>query len=902
MPIDEVLLRDSCGKSSTKLKKYFYYNEYSKDNFPFKSDYNELILLDIIDGKMSFIDIIFMLFPYILIFILAIICIGIWISICCCSCRPKCLLKKNNKNPKKVRFTCFMVFLGFSISLVILGIIIMVYINMAEKNFNGSICSLLMFQYEIVNGQGLLARKHINKPYWYGSTQIAENIEKINELITTLKTNCRGIKNNLNDVFNNNIEAIVNLNISLDLIYSANKDQKLEVLDVDDTDNSKFIYIIPLYILNLGPKENSSTLTGQIYEDYMKNYNYMFYEIIAPTNLLCQNIGEPPADDGDRRILQPEDEAPLSDGLGDFSSVIGGLNDALESITSKITEYIANYKNYIINFLYKVSFYLFGVTIGSIIIEIIFYIIYYFHPFSLIKCNIYFFIHLISFLLILCIIYNAIFGIFSLLMGNLADIIDAVLSRENLSSESPKLIGEGENIKKLEKCIRGDGNLFQDFLDDDMKQIINYFNLLYTIYTPVRTIHEKTDENNLLMQNEKNEYNTFMKLEEIINNLKNMIDDFIPTTTKESAGNYDIQTLFDSLTDYTNYGKSSTKQESCTNKAYDTWTTVSHHCPFNGNPGIINDRCKLLSDHYLNPENYDSKCGSSDPSTYTNVIDECEAAKISRMYNTDSQCSEIDYNKKIYSYSKTLLKYYRENILRIFALLGANQDNNACPEESDDFDPANDFCKLKYNFNGKFITPIKGVIDEIDEKITTPIYELFNKFLDDKTKDTYQLKDSKDFDLFSWMNCSAIGQDYNATLSTFKSSLTKELKIITIVSLLFEFISIANLYIMVGLSKNLIDKKYEKNEEKNVSIEELDINEIKETKSRDEIYSIKSKNKIDSSEKLEKKINTDNNGMEIEQNENENNPTAQSINGSDRKSLAENGERMNEILNIKQKK
>ena len=152
------------------------------------------------------------------------------------------------------------------------------------------------------------------------------------------------------------------------------------------------------------------------------------------------------------------------------------------------------------------------------------------------------------------------------------------------------------------------------------------------------------------------------------------------------------------------------------------------------------------------------------------------------------------------------------------------------------------------------------------------------------------------------MNCSTIGQDYNATLSTLKSSLTKELKIITYVSLLFEFLSIANLYIMVGLSKNLIDKKYEKNEEKNVSIEEIDINELKETEKGEEIYSIKNKNKIDSSEKLAKNKIIDNNGMKIEQNENENNPTAMSINGSDRKSLSENGEKIHEILNMKNNK
>jgi len=898
MPVDEVLLRDSCGKSSTKIKKYFYYNEYSKDNFPFKSDYNELILLDILDGKISFIDLIFILFPYILIFLLAIICIGIWISICCCSCRPKCLLKRNNKNPKKTRFTCFMVFLGFSLAIAILGITIMIYINIAEKNFNGSICSLLMFQYEIVNGQGLLARKQIDKPYWYGSTQIGANIEKINELISTLRENCQDndspdqFKTNLENAERDNKEFIKNLIKSLELIYRQNKEEKIKVDDVDSHNN---IQIIPSYVLDLGPKENSSTLIGKIYEEYMNNYNYMFLDIIAPVKLLCDYIestgGSNPggsaggAGSGGSTggsSSGAEGGSSLS-GLDNFNTVIGGLNKTLESISSTLTDYIANYKNYVINFIYKVNFYLLAVIIGFIIIEITFYTIYYFHPFSLIKCNIFFFIHLINFLLILCIIYNAIFGIFSLLMGNIADIIDAVLSKENLSSESPKIIGEGQDIKKLEKCLRGDGNLFDEFMNEEMKQIIELLTMLYTIYTPVRTINEKLNSDNPLIVNENNEYNHFIKLEEIIENLKNMINDFIPTTSEESAGNYDIKKLLDSLTSFTNNGNNHLSGE-CT--IYDTWTTVSNNCPSNENPGIIdNNNCKTLSEYYPNLQNTAASCDSTSSGTGDPG---CKADLISGIYN---HCS-TNLQNKINSYSKTLLQYYIGNKDKIEKILDNTHDSTTGTTTG--------LNKINDDFNVKFITPIQNVIGNIDKKITTKVYETFNEFLNDKTKDTYQLRNSKDFNLFSWMNCSTIGQDYNATLSTLKSSLTKELKIITYVSLVFEFLSIANLYIMVGLSKNLIDKKYEITEEKNVSIEEIDINDLKETEKGEEIYSIKNKNRIDSSEKLAKNKITDNNGMKIEQNENENNPTAMSINGSDRKSLSENGEKMHEILNMKQ--
>ena len=56
MPIDEILMRDSCGKSRSKIKKYYYYNEYIDSDFPYSSNYEELTLLDLIEGTKSFSD------------------------------------------------------------------------------------------------------------------------------------------------------------------------------------------------------------------------------------------------------------------------------------------------------------------------------------------------------------------------------------------------------------------------------------------------------------------------------------------------------------------------------------------------------------------------------------------------------------------------------------------------------------------------------------------------------------------------------------------------------------------------------------------------------------------------------------------------------------------------------
>ena len=185
----------------------------------------------------------------------------------------------------------------------------------------------------------------------------------------------------------------------------------------------------------------------------------------------------------------------------------------------------------------------------------------------------------------------------------------------------------------------------------------------------------------------------------------------------------------------------------------------------------------------------------------------------------------------------------------------------------------------------------------INDELTSVVYNLFSKLLNDTTKDTSTLNDT-DFSLFSWMNCTAIGQDYNATLSTLKSNLTSEMKVITFCSLVCEFLLIANLYIMVGLAKNLRDKIFEINDARNVShssdnIEELQINSIKETKNDkedDEIFAIKNKKKFEVAENIDQKrgidvkegLDKDGNGIT--------HPNVVSINGPDGRCIFENGE------------
>ena len=848
MPIDEVLMRDSCGKSRSQIKKYFYYNEYSSDNFPFKSDFEELTLLDLIEGKKSFSDVIPLFIPSFILILLAIACIGIWISICVCSVKPKCFCKKDNKNTSRTRFICLMVFFGFALCIITLAIVILVYIKNAEYDFNGTICSLLMFQYQIMNGQGFLCKKPMYKPYWYGSNGINTEIERINSFMEELKSTCNGNLNDLSNAYSSCDGAQRDFKHSLGDLYDQYKDAKITLTDP----TSQEIQTIPIYISKLGPIVDNKTYIGKIGENYDNNFHYILEDILHPVIELCTILDS----GGDH----------LTNSLAGFESVIDDLNSMLDNLSSKITEYITEYSGLIINFGFKVNLALFIIIVIVIFLQGFLYIFYYFNPFSLIKNTLYIIIHLINFILILCFIYNGIFSILSIIMGNMADIVDAALSKENLSSETPRLINAGDDINKLTRCLRGDGNLFDEFVNEDVKNIVDPLTQLYSLYSPVKEVNIK------LSENENNEYNSLITLDETIEELENMKDDFILSTTKETSNNNDIGTMFDELNKYTMAGRR--YQQQCVTATYDIWTTNEEHCTqVQADINIITGQCKYLNEFY---DKNDHAGG---------------AARASSHY--DNACSLINTNyfpdvkTAVYKYVFFFNEYKDKNIELIDNIL----QNTAVTVGLN---------TINSDFKTKFIDNMKNenVIPLINSKITGPVHDLFSELLNDTTIDTRQLKDN--FDLFSWMNCLAIGQDYNATLSTLKSNLTEEMRDITYCSLVCEILIIATLYIMLGLNKNLRDKIFEINDERNVShssdnVEEIEIESNtnrKSEKNADEIYNVKNKKSFQVVKDIDKrrgidvkdKKNLDKNGKGIEH------PVMVSINGPSGKPLFTNGE------------
>ena len=844
MPVDEILMRDSCGKSRSKIKKYFYYNEYNKENFPFESDYEELTLLDVIEGSKSISDIIPLFVPYILMIILSLICIGVWISICCCSRKPKCFLKKDNIHTNRTRFICLMVFFGFSLTIIIFGIVLLVYISYAEGDFNGTVCSLLMLQYEIINGQGFLAKKRIYKPYWYGSTYIGTAVENINELLQNLQDSCGTYGEDFQDSSSLAKSAEKALVQGLEKLYTNYKVSQIPITNPTNGPNN----IVPIYISNLGPKENNETYTGRIYEGYNKNFKYILEEILSPVTGLCQNIIQ----DGGQS---------LTSGLEGFESVINNLNTLLDNLSSKITEYIMDYRNYIINFGYNVNFSLFIIITASSLIECFLYIIYYFRPFSILKYNIYIFINIINLALILCLAYNGIFGILSFLMGNVADIVDAAFSKENLASQEPRLIDSGTDINLLARCLRGDGDLFGEFVSEDVKKITNLLAQLYTLYTPTKKVDERIND-----ETEINEYNSLIALDKVIEELEIMEEDILLTTTKETSYNNDITTMLDEMTKYTMAGRR--YQMQCAKATYHIWTTNRNHCP------LIQADSNLITGHCMYLNDYDYNGGAEDASSIYNEA----CPLISRDYFNDVKSAVYQYILSFYEYSeknKELIKKLLED-----------EDN-----------PDSGFKNIKAKFKTDFIENVKDSIKKIKEDITSSVHDVFSPLLNDTTEDSSTI-DYLNFNLFSWMNCSAIGQDYNATLSTLKTNLTYEMRIITYCSLVCELLLIANLYIMVGLAKNLRDKIFEINDARNVShssdnIEELKVNSVKGTKNDkedDEIFAIKNKKKFEVEQNIDQKQGIDvNEGLDKE-GKGITHPAVVSINGPDGRCIFENGE------------
>ena len=760
---DTVLMRDTCGNARTKVKNYFYYNIYDKKNFIYHSAYDELTLLDVLEGSKSQLEYLKSLIPFLLIIAIGALSWIIWIFICCCSNNPRGCLKRYSRANKTTRRMCFFIYYGFAFAIIILILISLIYLNFSKSDLNGTICTLAMLRYEMMYGQSLLARTVFKKPFWYGITSLSDYIQKVQDLLGVLATNCGIINDDTNlikDANNENTYDILGreLKEQLEELYINYKD--ISFSDTNPLDpNYK---AIPLYISNLGYKENNETYTGKILYDYQIHYEYLIKTITDPMLDICSDF------DGNTDLI---------DALQNFKEVISTLEDSMNIITNYITNYLSKYLVNLKN-LYFVFFFIFISLMAAIILILsILFFIYYFKPLSALYSSIKSMLYVMNFLMIFCFIFSGITGVFSIYFSNASDILDCVYSTNNIGSDNPRIINRTTPSSVLSRCIRGDGNLLDEYSNDNVRKTIENLKKINSIYIPVEDAYSRINSN------EKNVYNSFNSIEQIIQDFELMKIEFSLTTSRNESGEADINYMLNELNRYSLSGMK--YQTICDTSTYDIWTLREGTSPFaqiqrNDTDILYKSIIKTIQDN-LDPSN-----------------DYGGACSLDSSQNPSFSTSKEGVSK----YFNALKQYYNQNAQILREIL----EGNIYPTYPG-------LIQMKETFEDNFIYYMAISITNIKDLIIDPFWEVFGELVNDTTNYT-GIDEAEKVDIFGWVNCSILGKNYNITMNTIKTTFVTDLQIVTYCSLISEGLIIALYFIIISLANNIRDKELEKTENK----------------------------------------------------------------------------------------
>ena len=763
--VDDVLIRDSCGTSMQKVQNYVYYNEYSSSDFEYTSNYGGLHLLDVIEGNKGKLSYLHQMVPYLIIIAFGLVSWIIWIIMCCCFDRPQCCFKRN-KEPKRIMF-CFWTFLCGGVVSLVLIIVSIVYVTYAKTDLNSTLCAILMFQYDVLYGQGLLGKDKFYKPYFYGTIKLDEIINGINSLLTKIDSvDCDAISQysysetigsttytDIKDVLDHEIDVLNNE------IYSGTE----TVPPCNPTnDPSLGNDIVPLYMNKIGPSYDESSYIWKL-KAYIKDNYYSYVNDFNNLKQKCVDFSS----------LSP---SGLINSLNKFKNVLEILNQSNMQLQLKVTDYLSKYSD-----IYKV--YIFGFNFFLLIFILVLFIILsllilFFNnrPYSVMLGCVKVFFHVVNILLMISVLFTGITGISYLVMSNFSDIVDLSYSEENLESSNPRVIFSSDYNKYFKTCLRGSGGLFMEIINensgDDAESLISVLSDMFRMHTKIKAELSSLGSN------------TFSKGKEIVSELTKYKDDIILTTDYETHGKFDIQTIFDELNLYT--VKSDGYQYDCINHpatSYGFWTTVETRCP-----SKLTYSCYLFKD-YTAPDAgllFDGAC-----SYKIGVNPTFSSPKIA-----------------VENYIQALNNYEVESN----CLLGSKIDKFN--------DIINDF--EGQSTGPKIITSLRDMTERLNT-LTSDVYHFFSPLINDTALDTELLLN---LNLFSFLNCSFIGQDYNMTLSLFKSGLTKDLRIVTFVSLFADLSLYVLLFLLIALINSLRDDEFVKEYQAVVNETPFSVNKI----------------------------------------------------------------------------
>ena len=402
-----------------------------------------------------------------------------------------------------------------------------------------------------------------------------------------------------------------------------------------------------------------------------------------------------------------------------------------------------------------------------IITMTILFFIYYYKPISAMNYSIKVVLYMINFLMIFCLILSGLTGILYTYFSDSSDIVDCMYSSKNIGSDDPRIIPRTTDSSVLARCVRGDGNLLEEYLTDRARRDILNLKQINTIYLKI------LESFNRITSSDPNEYNTLSSLKQTIQDFEFMKEEFSLTTSRSESGTGDISYMLNELNKYTLKGMASV----CSPTTYDLWTlreesgqTVQINPNDNSNLGITYNSINSVSSTFTRP--YTGTCLTG-------------------------------FNK----YFNALKTYYDRNELLLDHLLD---------------DVTGSFTGLRQmesDFNTDFMGVMPGILSSIKTLIAEPFWKVFGELVNDTTKYS-GIEDAEKVDLFGWLNCSFLGEDYNITMNSYKETLVPDLKVVTYCSLIFEILIIALYFIIVSLANNIRDKESEK-QENGYSIESI---------------------------------------------------------------------------------
>ena len=767
---DTVLIRDTCANSRTKIKNYFFHNIYEQKNFKYNSDYDELMLLDVLEGTKTQLEYLKRFIPFLIIIAFGALSWILWIVMCVCYKKPKGCLKRYTKTNTTTRRICFFIYIGFASTILILMVISIIYLQLSRSDLNGTICTLSMLRYEMMYGQSLLGKEDFKKPFWYGIKSLSDNIVKVQNLLGILSTNCLNkIKDSssylLRPVGSTSQEKTYNeegkkLKDRLEQLYRKfnpnEASSKISFTDPKDASQS----IIPLYISNMGYKENDETYTGKILYDYQIHYEYLINTITDPILEICDVLGD-----------SSNPYTDLNNALDNYNDIIKTIDESMNIVANYITNYLSKY---LVNLksIYFLFFFILLILMGATLaILTILISIYYFKPMSALFSSIKSMLYFMNFLMIFGLIFSGITGVFSIYFANASDIIDCTYSSKNIGSDNPRVIPRTTDSSVLTRCIRGDGNLLDKFSSDNARKVIYNLKKLNSIYMAIIDANKRMNPDN----GENNVYNTLNSIEKVIQEFTFMKDEFSLTTSKKEHGELDITYMLNELNRYTFAGMK--YQKICPDATYDIWTLRQ-----NTNPTVqIQDNEKAINSRSV----IHDSIGTSD---YTTV---CPLQN--NPFFTSIQTAATKYHT-------SLTQYNTGNQALLNKILNGDS-------------PVVGLSQMKDEFQTDFIDKMKITIKIIKEEIADPFWKVFGELVNDKTKYS-GIEDAEKIDIFGWLNCSVLGKNYNITMNTIKTTFVTDLKVVTYCSLISEGLIIALYFIIVSLANNIRDKEYEKNENK----------------------------------------------------------------------------------------